>query len=58
LNLLAITFEAGEAPAGCVTLQFSGGTAIRLDVDCIEAQMKDLGPMWETSSRPGHPDDA
>lgn len=58
LSLLAITFAAGEAPAGTVTLQFSGGAAIRLDVDCIEAQMKDLGPMWETPSRPGHPDDA
>lgn len=57
-NLLAITFELGEAPAGTVTLQFSGGAAIRLDVDCIEAQLKDLGPMWETQSRPGHPDDA
>jgi Protein of unknown function (DUF2948) len=58
LSLLAITFETGEAPAGAVTLQFSGGAAIRLNVDCIEAQMKDLGPMWETPSRPGHPDDA
>jgi Protein of unknown function (DUF2948) len=58
LSLLAITFEVGEAPAGTVTLQFSGGAAIRLNVECIEAQMKDLGPMWETPSRPGHPDDA
>lgn len=58
LSLLAITFETGNAPAGTVTLQFSGSAAIRLNVDCIEAQMKDLGPMWETPSRPGHPDDA
>lgn len=56
LSLLAITFAPNEAPAGQVTLQFSGGAAIRLDVDCIEAQLKDLGPMWETASKPGHPD--
>lgn len=58
VNLLAMTFAAGDAPSGEVTLQFSGGAAIRLGVDCIEAQLKDLGPMWETSSRPGHPDEA
>lgn len=58
LNLLAITFTQGEAPAGEVTLTFSDGAAIRLDVECIEAQMKDLGPIWEAAAMPGHPDDA
>lgn len=57
-SLLAMTYAAGDAPAGQVTLQFSGGAAIRLDVECIEAQLKDLGPMWETQSRPDHPDGA
>jgi hypothetical protein len=55
LNLLAITFEEAEAPAGAVTLVFSGGFAIRLEVECIEAQLKDLGPQWEAASRPVHP---
>lgn len=56
LNLLAITFAEGEAPSGAVTLVFSGGFAIRLEVECIEAQLKDLGPQWEAASRPMHPD--
>ncbi len=58
LNLLAITFSQGELPAGDVTLHFSYGAAIRLGVECIEAQMKDLGPVWEAVATPGHPDGA
>jgi hypothetical protein len=58
LNLLAITVEAQDAPAGTITLHFSDGAAIQLEVECIEAQMKDLGPIWEAVATPGHPDDA
>jgi hypothetical protein len=56
LNLLAITFAEREAPAGEVTLHFSDGAAIRLDVECIEVQMKDLGPVWEAVATPEHRD--
>jgi hypothetical protein len=58
LNLLAITFDQSEEPAGDVTLHFSEGAAIRLAVECIEAQMKDLGPVWEAVATPGHPEGA
>jgi hypothetical protein len=54
LSLMAISFTAGEAPGGCLTLTFSGGAAIRLEVECIEAELKDLGAAWETRSRPTH----
>ena len=54
LSLLAIEFEAGEAPGGAITLQFAGGGGVRLDVECIEARLTDLGPAWETPSRPEH----
>jgi hypothetical protein len=54
LNLLAVTFEATEAPSGLVTLVFSGGAAVQLEVECLECQMRDLGPVWETASRPVH----
>jgi hypothetical protein len=54
LNLLAITFTATELPAGEVTLVFSDGGAMKLSVECIEAQMKDLGPVWATSTTPDH----
>ena len=58
LNLLAITFGETQSPAGFVTLHFSDGGAIRLDVECVEAQMKDLGPVWEAASAPDHSDGA
>ena len=55
LALLAIQFEPTEDPAGRVTLVFAGGAAIQLDVECIEAELKDLGPAWRTRSQPSHP---
>ena len=57
LSLLAIGFEVREAPAGEVTLHFADGAAIRLTVECIEAELKDLGPVWQAKSKPNHPDD-
>ncbi|WP_332683637.1 DUF2948 family protein [Bosea sp. (in: a-proteobacteria)] len=56
-SLLAVTFTEGQSPAGEVTLHFSDGAAIRLGVECIEAQMKDLGPIWEAAATPAHPDE-
>lgn len=56
LNLLAISFEAGAAPSGAILLVFAGGGAIRLEVECIEAELSDLGPVWETASKPEHQD--
>jgi len=54
LSLLAIRWEGGDAPAGTVELVFAGQGAIRLDVECIEAQLADLGPAWDTLARPDH----
>lgn len=55
LELLAVAFEsAGEPPAGIVTLYFAGGAAIRLEVECIEAHLADLGAAWATRSKPSH----
>lgn len=56
LSLLAITFTTGEAPSGIVTLHFSGNMAIELDVECIEAELRDLGAAWLTTRQPRHPD--
>ena len=55
LNLLAIRFAPGDAPSGEISLTFSGGASIKLTVECIEAQMRDTGPRWQTKSLPGHP---
>jgi hypothetical protein len=55
LELLAIQFEPAETPAGRVTLVFAGGGAVQLEVECIEAELKDLGPTWRTRNQPAHP---
>jgi hypothetical protein len=57
-SLLAISFEPGDLPAGQVLLQFADGGAIRLNVECIEAELRDLGPVWQAKSKPQHPEDA
>ncbi|WP_185984836.1 DUF2948 family protein [Aureimonas mangrovi] len=54
LALLALRFAEDEAPSGTVELVFAGGSAIRLDVECIEAQLTDLGAAWSTQNRPDH----
>ncbi len=55
LSLLAITFHPGaEPPGGAIELIFSGDGAIRLEVECIEAWLEDLGMMWEASGTPTH----
>jgi len=54
LELLAIRFDETDAPAGVVELQFAGGATIRLEVECIEAQLSDLGAAWQTASLPSH----
>jgi hypothetical protein len=55
LSLLAVRFEPADPPSGYVTLTFSGGASIMLHVECIEAELKDLGPVWRTHARPKHP---
>ena len=57
LNLLAVEFSEDDAPAGVVTLIFSGGGMLRLEVECLEAELADLGPAWPAKVRPVHADD-
>src|SRR5258708_25240909 len=54
LNLLAVVFEGSDHPNGVVTLTFSGGATLRLEVECLEAELADLGPAWGTESCPAH----
>ncbi|MFN3659454.1 MAG: DUF2948 family protein [Pseudolabrys sp.] len=54
LNLLAVEFAETEAPSGVVTLIFSGGAALRCEVECLEAELADLGPTWTTTCCPAH----
>jgi hypothetical protein len=40
-----------------LTLFFAGGGAIRLEVECIEAELRDLGAAWRTRTKPDHVSD-
>lgn len=58
LNLLAIDFAPKDGPSAAVTLLFSGGGAIRLELECLEAELADLGPAWTCAKCPDHALDA
>jgi hypothetical protein len=57
LHLLAVEFEETSPPAGVVTMTFSGGPQLRLEVECLEAELADLGPSWPTTICPAHIED-
>ena len=54
LELLAIKFAGGQDGAGAVDLFFAGGGRVRLEVECIDAQMRDLAGPWPATARPEH----
>jgi hypothetical protein len=54
LSLLAIQYEAATDVGGAITLVFAGGAAIRLEVECIEGEMRDLGGAWRARAVPDH----
>jgi hypothetical protein len=54
LNLLTVEFTETDSPPGIVNLIFSGGAAVRLEVECLEAELADLGPVWTAMKCPVH----
>lgn len=65
VNLLAIRYlpdqdagtdtGEGDSPAGgIIEFLFSDDATLRLEVECIEARMKDLGPVWAARGTPAH----
>jgi hypothetical protein len=54
LELLAVTFEPGEAPGGVVTLSCAGGGDLRATVECVEAVLADVSEPWPTPRTPTH----
>jgi hypothetical protein len=44
LELIGIEFHEHEAPGGSALLMFTEGGAIRLDVECLECELTDIGP--------------
>jgi hypothetical protein len=54
LNLLAVTFEMTDPPSGMVLLAFADGAVVRLEVECLEAELVDIGPRRPAQECPGH----
>ena len=54
LNLLAVEFAESDTPAGVVTMTFSGCGIIRLQVECLEAELADLGEILVAETCPNH----
>ncbi len=56
IDLLAVTFtpNGGEDPGGVVELVLAGGGAIRLTVECIQAELADLTGSWAARGTPNH----
>ena len=60
VSLLAIRYvpESEGDPAGVIELVLAGGGAIRLAVECIDAELADLTGPWAARARPDHQGDA
>ena len=58
LSLLAVEYapnaDEQENTGGVITLTFSGGGAIRLEIDAVNALLDDITAPWRASSRPRH----
>jgi hypothetical protein len=54
LSLLAVSFEAGDAPGGTICLAFAGGGELKAQVECIDAILADVSRPWPTPRRPAH----
>ncbi|WP_430396848.1 DUF2948 family protein [Ferrovibrio sp.] len=62
LELLSVLAEFGPddlggAPAARLTLVFAGGGAVRLDVECIAAELQDIGTPYPVRRVPKHQTD-
>ncbi len=54
LNLLSIEFTPKDAPSGEVKLIYAGGGTVFLRVECLEAQLSDMGASWAAKAAPDH----
>ena len=53
-ELLALKFEPKGEGAGTVDLLLAGGGRIRLEVEAIEATLRDISEHWPARARPAH----
>ena len=56
LEVLAVSFDAGEPPGGIVTISCAGGGDLRAVVECVDAVLADVSEPWPTPRAPAHGD--
>jgi hypothetical protein len=56
VSLLAVTFQpnGNEDPGGVIEIVLAGGGAIRLTVECIDAELADMSGPWAAIGTPDH----
>lgn len=57
LELLAMEAAPGADGSAVVQLSFAGGASIRLQLECIDCHLTDLGEPWTGRRLPTHPVD-
>ncbi len=53
-ELLAVRTEPVADGGVALTLDFAGGGTIRLDAECVDAELRDLGDSWPARRVPDH----
>ena len=53
-ELLALSFHGTNGGAGHVDLMLAGGGCIRLEVEAIDATLRDISEHWPARARPDH----
>jgi hypothetical protein len=54
LNLLAVAFEKTDPPAGMIILAFADGALVRLEVECVEVELRDMELRRPAQACAGH----
>ncbi len=54
LSLLAIIKEVDDDGGAIFTLEFSAGSSLQLEVECVDAFLEDFSQPWEAKSAPKH----
>ncbi len=54
LNLIGVTFQKTDPPAGMIMLAFADGALVRLDVECVEVELHDLELRAPAEACAGH----
>lgn len=53
-EILTLAFEPKDDVAGTVTMTFSGGGAIKLEAEALDAWLSDVSAPWSTKNLPSH----